>query len=262
MEDDPSRYRFLDVEIDALTIRDLNAIVKNTIEAGGKRIVANHNLHSIYLYHRTPKMRALYRQADYIHIDGMSLVFLGQLLGLSLKRAHRITYVDWIHPLLRTLAAGRRKLFYLGARPEVVAAGAEHIRQHYPDLKFGYHHGYFDRSPDGRENQSVLATINAFDPDVLMVGMGMPRQEAWIIDNIDRIGPHIILPSGACIDYIAGATPTPPRWMGKSGLEWLYRFLQEPGRLWRRNLVEPWPVLLRFLRDFVRFRMESSTSVP
>jgi N-acetylglucosaminyldiphosphoundecaprenol N-acetyl-beta-D-mannosaminyltransferase len=255
MEVDPSRYRLLDVEVDALTLRDLNALVETAIKGGEQRIIANHNLHSIYLYHRTPKMRQLYRRADHVHIDGMSLVFLGRLLGLPLKKAHRVTYVDWIRPLLRTVASGQWKLFYLGARPEVVATGAERIREAYPDLELKYHHGYFDRSPDGEENQSVVTTINAFQPDVLMVGMGMPRQEKWILDNIDRIEAHVILPAGGCIDYVAGATPTPPRWMGRLGLEWLYRFLQEPDRLWRRNFVEPWPLLLRFLKDLVRRRL-------
>lgn len=255
MEVDPSRYCFLDVEVDALTIRDLNCIVENTIEAGGKQIIANHNLHSIYLYHRTPKMRTLYRRANYVHIDGMSLVFMGRLLGFPLEKDHRVTYVDWIHPLLRTVAARGGELFYLGARPEVVAAGAERIREDYPDLKLGYHHGYFDQSPDSEENLSVITDINNFDPDVLMVGMGMPRQESWIVDNIDRIRAHVILPSGACIDYIAGATPTPPRWTGRFGMEWLYRFFQEPRRLWYRHFIEPLPLLVRFFKDFIQVRI-------
>jgi len=255
MEIDSARYCLLDTEVNALTIRDLNVLVMTAIKEEKQWVIANHNLHSIYLYHRTPKMRALYRRSDYVHIDGMSLVYLGQLLGLPLGRRHRVTYLDWIHPLLRTIAAGRHRLFYLGARPQVVATGAEQIREKYPDLDLEYHHGYFDRTPESRENESVVAAINAFDPDVLMVGMGMPRQEEWIIDNIDQIGAHIILPAGACIDYIAGATPVPPRWMGRLGLEWFYRLLQEPRRLWRRNFVEPWPVLLRFVRDLVRRRL-------
>jgi N-acetylglucosaminyldiphosphoundecaprenol N-acetyl-beta-D-mannosaminyltransferase len=256
---DSPRYRLVDVEVDALTVDDLNCIVKNTIEEQEQRIIANHNLHSVYLYHRTPKMRALYRRADYVHIDGMSLIFLGQLLGLPLTKEHRVTYMDWVGPLLREACTGQWKLFYLGARPKVVAAGADRIRNRYPNIELAYHHGYFDRSPDSSENRSVIAAINEFAPDVLMVGMGMPRQEGWIADNVDRISARVILSSGACIDYIAGATPTPPRWTGKIGLEWLYRFLQEPRRLWYRNLVEPWPVLLRFLRNLVRRRLLGST---
>jgi N-acetylglucosaminyldiphosphoundecaprenol N-acetyl-beta-D-mannosaminyltransferase len=255
MEADFSRYRLLDVEVNALTIRDLNALIKAAIEKEEQRIIANHNLHSVYLYHRTPKMQALYSRSDYVHIDGMSLIYLGQLLGLPLKRRHRVTYVDWIHPLLQTISKKQRSLFYLGARPQVVTTGTKRIREEYPNLELEYHHGYFDRTPGSSGNQSVIADINAFDPDVLMVGMGMPRQEKWIIDNIHQIEAHVVLPSGACIDYIAGATPVPPRWMGKLGLEWFYRLLQEPRRLWRRNFVEPWPILERFIKELVQRRV-------
>jgi N-acetylglucosaminyldiphosphoundecaprenol N-acetyl-beta-D-mannosaminyltransferase len=99
-------------------------------------------------------------------------------------------------------------------------------------------HGYFD--PGGEENERVLRAIEAFAPDVLLVGMGMPRQEHWIMDNLDRLGSTVLLPCGASIDYVAGEIPTPPRWAGRWGLEWLYRLLAEPGRLWKRYLIEPW----------------------
>ena len=76
-----------------------------------------------------------------------------------------------------------------------------------------------------------------------MVGMGMPLQEHWIAENYDKLGNAVILPCGAAIDYFAGAIPTPPRWAGRLGLEWLYRLLAEPTRLWKRYLIEPWFLL-------------------
>ena len=89
----------------------------------------------------------------------------------------------------------------------------------------------------------MLDEIAQFHTDILMVGMGMPRQEHWIVDHLDRIPAHAILTAGACMDYVAGVVATPPRWMGRAGLEWLYRLGSEPGRLWRRYLLEPWHVL-------------------
>jgi N-acetylglucosaminyldiphosphoundecaprenol N-acetyl-beta-D-mannosaminyltransferase len=252
------RYRIAGVRVDALSVCDLNQLVENSVAKGSKKIIANHNLHSIYLYHRIPKMRALYRKATHIHIDGMSIVYLGRLLGFPLERRHRVTYVDWVNPLLQLASNEEWRLFYLGAKPEVVRTGAKRIRREYSGIELGCHHGYFDPGPESNENQEVVQAINDFDPDILMVGMGMPRQEKWINDNIDQICANVVLPSGACIDYIAGSVPTPPRWMGQMGLEWLYRFLQEPARLWHRNLVEPWPVLFRFLKDFIHYRMKGA----
>lgn len=105
-----------------------------------------------------------------------------------------------------------------------------------------------------QQNLETLAAINAYQPHVLMVGMGMPRQEYWILDNIEHIHTNAILTAGACMDYLAGAIPTPPRWMGKMGLEWLYRLLSEPKRLWRRYLVEPWFVAGLFLREILNVK--------
>jgi N-acetylglucosaminyldiphosphoundecaprenol N-acetyl-beta-D-mannosaminyltransferase len=85
--------------------------------------------------------------------------------------------------------------------------------------------------------------INAYRPHVLVVGMGMGRQERWIMDNLDRLEVNGIGTSGACIEYFAGAVPTPPRWLGPIGLEWLYRLCTNPRRFAWRYLVEPWLVL-------------------
>jgi N-acetylglucosaminyldiphosphoundecaprenol N-acetyl-beta-D-mannosaminyltransferase len=85
-----------------------------------------------------------------------------------------------------------------------------------------------------------------------MVGMGMPVQEHWILHNFFRLSPAVILAPGACFDYIAGVVPTPPRWMGQIGLEWLFRLASEPRRLWKRYLLEPWPVLGLVLKDFFK----------
>jgi N-acetylglucosaminyldiphosphoundecaprenol N-acetyl-beta-D-mannosaminyltransferase len=97
----------------------------------------------------------------------------------------------------------------------------------------------------------VLAAIRSFRPHILMVGMGMPRQEHWILDNLDEIEVRVILTAGACMDYVAGAVPTPPRWMGRWGLEWLFRLGSDPTRLWRRYLIEPWFVFRLFIRDLL-----------
>jgi N-acetylglucosaminyldiphosphoundecaprenol N-acetyl-beta-D-mannosaminyltransferase len=248
MFDQPARYRLLGVEVDAVTVSDLNTLVERGVGSDGPpRLVAHHNLHSLYLIPQSPKMRRLYDRADYIHIDGMSFVALGQWLGLPLRPEHRVTYVDWVHPLLGEANEQQWRIFYLGAKPGVIHDGIESIRSDYPGLQIEGHDGYFD--PTGPDNERIVEQINAFQTDILMVGMGMPRQEAWILDNIDRIKAHVVLPCGACIDYIAGAVPTPPRWMGRAGLEWLYRLIQEPKRLWRRCFIEPWWALWLFAQE-------------
>jgi N-acetylglucosaminyldiphosphoundecaprenol N-acetyl-beta-D-mannosaminyltransferase len=239
------RLSLLGIDVNPLTIPQLMSCIDTVIERNECRIIAHHNLHSVYLYQRDIKMRMFYKRADIVHIDGMPLVYWARLLGYPVSREQRVTYVDWVHPLLALAAYEGWRVFYLGGKPGVAARAAERLRCQYPSLIIGTHHGYF-RSD---ENDTVLATIADFRPHILMVGMGMPRQEHWILDNLDRIRTNAILTAGACFDYIAGEIQTPPRWMGRIGLEWLYRLISEPRRLGRRYLVEPWSLLPLMIKD-------------
>lgn len=239
--------KLLGVTLHALSIPQLNALIAEAVERNQRWIIAHHNLHSIYLYHHDSKMASFYRQANYIHVDGMALILLGRLLGLSLRREQRVTYVDWTSPLMTVAAQQGWRIFYLGSKPGVAEQGAKNLQEKFPSLQITTAHGYFDARPDSQENQAVLAAINAYQPHLLMVGMSMPRQEYWVLDNLEQISANAILTTGAAIDYVAGAVPTPPRWAGRWGLEWLFRLVAEPGRLWRRYLVEPWFLVKLFV---------------
>jgi N-acetylglucosaminyldiphosphoundecaprenol N-acetyl-beta-D-mannosaminyltransferase len=243
-----NRVTLLGVEVEPLTMADLNALIAQAATENRRSIIANHNLHSVYLYHHDPKMRVFYERASHIHVDGMPLVFLGRLLRLPLRREHRVSYVDWIRPLMSEAARQGLRVFYVGSRPGIADEGAAELRRDLPDLQIDTRHGYFAATA-GEANTQVLAGIRAFRPHILMVGMGMPRQEHWILDNLDDLNVPVILTAGACMDYVAGAIPTPPRWMGRWGLEWLHRLASDPIRLWTRYLVEPWFVLRLFIQD-------------
>ncbi|MDZ8227012.1 WecB/TagA/CpsF family glycosyltransferase [Nostoc sp. ChiVER01] len=244
-------YKLLGVQVDALSIPELNLLIEESIENNKKWIIANHNMHSLYLFHNDPKMQAFYAKAKYTHIDGMPLLFIGKLLGFPMKREQRVTYADWVWPLMAEAAEKGWRVFYLGSKPGVAEKGASILCRRFPGLQIACAHGYIDMNKDSQENLATLAAINAYKPHVLMVGMGMPRQERWIYENLEHIHTNTILTSGACIDYVAGAIPTPPRWMGKMGLEWLYRLLSEPKRLWRRYLLEPWFLATLFLQEIL-----------
>ena len=242
-----ARLILLGVSIDPLTIKELNNYIAEAVTKGTRVVIANHNLHSIYLYHRDPKMRAFCAKAHVVHIDGMPLVYWARFLGYPVTKEHRVTYVDWIHPLLRIAEAEGWRVFYLGGKPGVADRAAERLRAQYPRLLIRTQHGYF--GPE--ENDAILEGIATFGTNVLMVGMGMPRQEHWVLDNLERIQANAILTAGACFDYIAGAIPVPPRWMGQMGLEWLYRLWNEPTRLAKRYVLEPWSLAPLMLRDII-----------
>ncbi len=229
----------LGVSFHALTLDDLQRLVARAIHGSRPTIIANHNLHSVFLHRRDATMRRFYSRAEYTHVDGMPVVFSARLVGLPISRAHRVTYVDWIWPLADEAARRGWRIFHLGGAPGVAERAVRRLADRYPGLAMGTHHGFFDPRPDSAENLRILEQIAEYRPDILMVGMGMPRQEHWILDNLDRLPAAVILPCGACLDYVAGVVPTPPRWTGRIGLEWLFRLAREPTRLAKRYLVEP-----------------------
>lgn len=242
---------FLGISVQPSTLAELNAIVANMIENREKGVIANHNLHSLYLFHRLPRFREFYGKARWTHIDGMPIVALARLYGYPISRDHRVTYADWVCPLMCAASENNWRVFYLGSKPCIAEIGAEILREQFPSLQLQAMHGYFDTDRYGPQNEQVLAAIEAYKPNLLMVGMGMPRQELWIQENFDALNANVILPSGAAIDYIAGAVPTPPRWAGRIGLEWAFRLAAEPKRLWQRYLIEPWSVVRIMAFDFL-----------
>jgi N-acetylglucosaminyldiphosphoundecaprenol N-acetyl-beta-D-mannosaminyltransferase len=173
------------------------------------------------------------------------------MIGLQLRREHRATSLDFM-PLLLPMAVEKSwRIYYLGSRPEVAERAALKLRALYRGLQIRAHHGYFDVSKSSEENREVLADITSFAPHLLLVGMGMPRQEIWILENRAELFANVISPCGAHMDYVADEIPTAPRWLALIYLEWLYRLIAEPRRLWYRYLVEPWFLMKLLVREWL-----------
>jgi N-acetylglucosaminyldiphosphoundecaprenol N-acetyl-beta-D-mannosaminyltransferase len=254
---------FLGLTLTPRSQPEMNDLVEQGIREHQKWIIANHNLHSVYLFHKLAKMREFYSRAHWTYVDGMPLVALGRLYGYRMQRDQRVTNADWF-PALMELAANRGwRVFHLGSPKHVADKGAAELRRLNPELQIEVQDGYFDASRGSAENEALLERINAYHPDLLVVGMGMPRQELWTQENFARLDAHVILSSnGAALDYVAGAVPTPPRWSGRLGVEWLFRLVNEPRRLFSRYLIEPWYILLLLLLDYPRSRFQTTSRAP
>jgi N-acetylglucosaminyldiphosphoundecaprenol N-acetyl-beta-D-mannosaminyltransferase len=229
--------------VQAITMHDLLDIVTDAVRNNEKYLVTNLNMHYLYGLHRYSEIREHHARANFTHIDGLPLIPLLRLFGFKLKHENRVAYVEFL-PFLAAESAKKHgwRIYYLGSEPGVAERGAEFLRERNPGLQLRTHHGYFETN--GAENDAVLSDIRAYAPDILMVGMGMPRQEVWVNENLEHIAARTIFScSGCTMDYIAGKTPACPRWLGNNGFEWLYRLITEPTRLWHRYLIEPWFVL-------------------
>lgn len=250
------RIQLLGGEIDLVRPEEVLHQVARAVDEGRPYLVANHNLHSLYLLRRTPGLEAFFGTADLIEADSTPLLAFARLLGLHSRAFHRCTYLDWRQAFWRMAEEKAWRVYYLGGAPGVAARAAGRLAQTYPRADICVRDGYFDASPGSAENAAVLADIAARRPHILFVGMGMPRQELWIAQNRHALPPCAVFSVGAAFDYEAGVQKAAPRWMGQAGLEWLFRLTHDPARLWKRYCWEPWFLLGPALKDLKRARAD------
>jgi N-acetylglucosaminyldiphosphoundecaprenol N-acetyl-beta-D-mannosaminyltransferase len=244
------RIHLAGVEFDPITRAGLLARIETAIETRTRTLIANHNLHSAYLAQSAKEIGALSKRADIVYIDGMPLVLMARARGFAVDSSHRVTFLDYADELLARAAARGWRLFLLGGRPGVGERARAKIVAREPRVQMGVHHGYFEKSASG--DAKVIAAINAFRPDLLFLGLGMPLQERWLLAHHLELEATVTMTVGAAFDYLAGEIASPPRWAGRTGLEWAFRLAHEPRRLGFRYLVEPWFVARAFLNEVRR----------
>ncbi len=142
---------------------------------------------------------------------------------------------DYIEDLVLACEKNNVSLFFLGGRPGIVGKAIKKFLAIAPNLQVQGHPGHFDIN--GEENEAVIQQINKFKPDILYVGFGMPLQEHWILENLDRVEARAFINLGACLDFYTNTIYRGPRWMTDRGLEWLARLMTEPYRLWKRYII-------------------------
>ncbi len=245
------RVQLLGQPVDLVRPEEVLLQMEQWIAQGRQAVFANHNLHSLSLMRQSPAMRAFYERADLIELDSMPLMAFARLTGLNSRGFHRCTYLDWRDHFWSLVNRKAWRVFYVGGTAEVCRIAVERLSARYPHAVIEAGDGYFDMTPGSASNQAVLERIAAFKPHILFVGMGMPRQEEWIISNIEALPKAAIFSVGAAFDYEADVQKTAPRWMGRLGLEWLFRLLADPKRLFHRYCVEPWSLVDLIWADLV-----------
>lgn len=249
MTEAPKTARLLGETFDLVTPAGILEFAAERARRGAKGLVVNHNTHSLYLLDRTPEMRGAFEIADLVTLDSFPMLFWGRLIGRPFVRAHRSTYTDWRAQFWDMAVAKGWRVFYLGGAPGVAEQARANLLKQWPTAVIGVRDGYFDMTEGSAENAGVLARIEAFKPDIILVGMGMPRQEVWIARNYKAIKQGVVFSIGAAFDYEAGIQPFCPMWISRSGFQWLYRLSRDPRRMASRYLVEPFALLGRVFGD-------------
>jgi len=232
---EPPRVNILGVGISAITMQTALAVIDGWIARREPHYVCVATVHGVMECQRDPALRRIYNRSGLTTPDGMPLVWLSRLSGFP--SVERVYGPDLLLALCEHgLDRGYRHFFY-GGEPGVAEALAARLRARFPGLQIVGTYTPPFRPLTPAEDAAVVATINAAGPDIVWVGLSTPKQDRWMAEHVGRLTAPVLIGVGAAFDFHSGRKRQAPRWMQRSGLEWLFRLSQEPRRLWRRYLI-------------------------
>jgi N-acetylglucosaminyldiphosphoundecaprenol N-acetyl-beta-D-mannosaminyltransferase len=229
-----AKFQVMGVGVHAVQIPDTIAILEGWISGRTcSHYVAVTGMHGISEAAADPEFRTTLNTASLVVCDGMPLVWLGRWHGHKLRR--RVYGPELMDTFCRVTGSRYRHFFYGGAPgvPESLAAGMQ--SQHGIQVAGAYSPPFRPLTPE--EDQKVIAMIEAARPDLLWIGLSTPKQESWMYQHREKLTVPVVVGVGAAFDLNSGRLTQAPAWMRENGLEWLFRLLVEPRRLWRRYLV-------------------------
>jgi len=244
-----SKVVLFGVPIDNLTLEETLDRIEDMVRSGTTHQHVVVNVDKIVKLQTDPELRRAILDCDLINADGQPIVWASRILQRPLKQ--RVTGIDLFEALVSRCAARGFHPYLLGARQEVVERVAGLLKAKNPSLQLaGFRNGYW--SPE--EERSVVAQVKASNPDVLFVAMSSPKKELFLRKWKNELRVPFVMGVGGTFDVVAGLVKRAPVWMQRCGLEWFYRLSQEPGRLWRRYLVDDMAFLALLFREWRALR--------
>lgn len=240
-----NRINLLNIKIDNISLDDLLKNYK-------KGVIITPNLDHMMLLQNNEKLFNAYNNAEYVTVDSQILFLILKLLRKPVKE--KISGSDFLPAYCNYHKDNTDiRIFLLGAAPGVAELAATNINKKIGrKIITGYHSPSMNFVNDDNECKDVIQMINDTDANVLVVGLGAPKQEIWIEQykqNFTKV--HSFMALGATIDFESGIKPRSPKWMSRFCLEWVYRLLQEPGRLWKRYLITDTQFLFLIIKDLL-----------
>ncbi|MBI1388092.1 MAG: exopolysaccharide biosynthesis polyprenyl glycosylphosphotransferase [bacterium] len=226
------RSRLMGIDIDSLTADEFLGRIDEFVHSRIPHQVSYLNADCLNKCWSDRAYRETIAGSDLVYADGMGVVWASRLFGHPLPE--RLNANDLLPEFCRRAVEKQYRIFLLGGEPGVAQGAAEAFVERHPGLNIvGSHHGYFK----DEDEAAVIEEIKAAQPDILIVGMGAPKQELWIREHLKELGVSVAWGVGGLLDYTARGIQRAPVWMRKAGLEWLWRLCLEPRRLWKRYLL-------------------------
>jgi N-acetylglucosaminyldiphosphoundecaprenol N-acetyl-beta-D-mannosaminyltransferase len=232
------------IPLDNVTMAEARDTILGWLNDASCRQVCFVNADCANIAYRDKEYLSVLQEADYCLADGIGLKLAGKIFRQEIRE--NVNGTDLFPLLCERLAATDRRVFLLGARPGVPEGVQEWIRNRFPLLDVcGVQHGYFGP----QEEEGVIERIRDSGANLVLVAFGAPKQDLWIHEHMKEMGANVAIGVGGLFDFYSGRIPRAPLWMRKMGMEWVYRLVQEPGRLWKRYLIGNGLFLARVVRE-------------
>lgn len=231
------RRKFLNVYIDDISFDDAIDRIIDMAKTASKQYVVTPNVDHIIKIEKDMLFRKIYERADLIVTDGTPLLWVAESMGYPIKE--KIAGSDMFPRICERAAKEGLTMFFLGAEEGVAVKAKENLTNKYPGLNvLDCYSPPLGFEKNKKELEKIFEIVNKANADILVLSLGSPKQEKFMYNNMDRLNFKVALPFGAAMDFEAGHVKRAPLWMRKNGLEWFYRFLLEPGRLFRRYFID------------------------
>ncbi len=205
-------------------------------DSGQCRFVVNTGFHGLHVANEDLEFQKVVNSADLFSPDGIATVWLAKALGKNLPR--RATSAELMQLYFEAANEKGYRSFFFGDTDDTLHALKMKLEKDFPGHKVVgiYSPPFREHSED--EKKQMIDMINEAKPDVLWVGLGLPKQERWIYENRERLKVPVAMGVGACFGFFSGKVKRVPQWVGEAGFEWVWRFLAEPQKLWRRDMID------------------------
>ncbi len=231
------QINFMGIRIDNVTLREVMERVAACVEAKEKMYVVTPNVDHIVKLQKDEAFRRAYAQAGLVTVDGTPIMKAAAWYGTPFKE--KIPGPELAEAAVRLAAEKGYSVFFLGAAPGVGDLAAEKLKEKYPGLHCaGAYSPASGFEKNQQERQRIADALNAASPDIVIAGMGSPKTEILLMEEYQKWDARVTFSTGAAIDFFAGKVTRCPRWVNRLGMEWFFRFLMEPKRLFKRYFVD------------------------
>lgn len=243
------RMKFLNIEVDNLNMNEAIIESEKLINNNKYNYVVTPNVDHIVKLESDKEFFKVYKDADLILTDGMPLVWISKINKQPIKE--KVSGSDYFPRLCQLSAKKGYKIFLLGAAEGVAEKAKFNLENKYRGISIvGTYSPSFEFENNKGEIKKIISLIRGCNPDILAVGLGAPRQEKFIYKYLNELKVPLSLGIGATIDFEAGNIKRAPKWMQNSGLEWFYRFVKEPKRMFKRYFIDD----MKFIKIFFKYR--------